>query len=427
MTITTSPATLTNIEDLTLPNGVRLVYQHIPSAPRVAMACYIAGGNLMDPVPGAIDIIDRLLMKGTKTRSQEDIAVAIDGLSLEMDVDSRRDYSVLGATLLPEDLDASFELIHDIFYNATLSEFEREKVKIAGELHMELDSPKSRASDGLFKTVYANTPYGLTSSVFLETLAQHSSMDAAMAQYHAIYQPSRMIWSVAGPIDKDAVVSALTRWLPAKSQIAAPNTHDTWVKTLNAYQLAQDIMVPLPKDDGNQAHIYQGWIAPPVASDDYYPLAVMNTLLGAAGLTARLFLELRDKQGLAYNVRSSYDAYCHSGLFYLYIGTEPKNRQKCLDGFRDECDKLVTVPVSDKELAETKRNMLGRRAMALETAGQKAGYIGSVVASGRPIEHVARFRERIEAVTANDIQRVASNLFSKPSVIAIAGPSHCFE
>jgi predicted Zn-dependent peptidase len=201
---------------------------------------------------------------------------------------------------------------------------------------------------------------------------------------------------------------------------------DSTQKALRTHTIPTSKLVNVVKDDSAQAHIYKAWMAPPVDSDDTYAISVMNTLFGGAGLSARLFLELRDKQGLAYSVRSSFDAYRYSGLYKIYIGTEPSNKDKCLVGFETECGKLINELVSAQELAETKTNMLGRRQVFLETSSQWAAYVGGSLAQGRTLAQLAEYEDRILSVTSADIQRVSQQIFNSANVISIVGPSSIF-
>ncbi len=405
-----------------LSNGATLLHTPIETAPRLAISMFLPGGNLLDPVPGLSDMVDRLLMKGTQTRSQEQISIEIDGLTLEVDTDTKRDYSSIHATLLEEDLDTSFELIADFFYNATFAEFEREKQKITGEVMMDLDSPKSRASDQFIRKMFENTPYGTVSSVILDSLPSLNSVEDLKAYYKKTLTPSNMIVSVAGNIDHDQFAKALEKHFPKDAQ-PAPQVDAALQQKLSALSLTQDEWVTFARDDSSQAHIFKGWLVPETRHEDYAPLALMNTILGAAGLSSRLFLELRDKQGLAYNVRSTYEAYKHKGLFYLYIGTEPKNKEKCLQGFIDEVNKLADIPVSAEELADAKRNILGRRSVFLETAHQQANYIGANYTQGRTLQEIAEVPAQIESVTSEDVQRVVRKYLLQPSLVSVVGPS----
>jgi zinc protease len=412
-------------QQLKLSTGATLLYTPIETAPRLAISMFLPGGNLLDATPGLSDMVDRLLMKGTHTRNQEQISIEIDGLTLEVDSDTKRDYSAIHATLLEEDLDASFALIADFFYNVTFSEFDREKQKIIGEVMMDLDSPKSRASDQFIRRMFENTPYGIVSSVILDALSSLNSVDALKAHYQSVFTPRNLIVSVAGNIALDKIAKALEQYFPNGAE-KAPVVEESVRAKLQNLSLTQDELITFARDDSSQAHIFKGWLVPEARHEDYAPLSLMNTILGAAGLSSRLFLELRDKQGLAYNVRSTYEAYRHKGLFYLYIGTEPKNKDKCLKGFIEEVNKLAEIPVSAQELADAKRNVLGRRSVFLETAHQQANYIGANFTQGRTLEEIDQVPEQIEAVSPADVQRVAQQYLLQPALTSLVGPSRIF-
>jgi predicted Zn-dependent peptidase len=226
-----------------------------------------------------------------------------------------------------------------------------------------------------------------------------------------------MLFSLVGDLPADRVQAVLDRYFVRDGQ-----TNYQHVQPLDNVILTRDDYVTTAKDDSAQMHLFKGWFAPPVNHPDYAAMVVLNTILGGAGLTSRLFLELRDKQGLAYVVRSQYEASQFIGLFSLYIGIEPGNRQKALTGFDVECRKLMDIPVSAQELDEAIENTLGRRVVYLETAAQQAGYIGAQMALGCPLTSLDDFNPRIHAVTAADIQRVAQAVLSQPAITSAVGP-----
>ena len=409
-------------EESRLKNGATLLYTPIETAPRLAFSLFLPGGNLLDTVPGLSDMVDRLLMKGTQSRTQEQISVEIDGLTLEVDSDTKRDYTAIHATMLEEDLDASFDLIADFFHQATFAEFEREKQKVSGEVMMDLDSPKSRASDQFIRGIFQGTPYGTVGSEILEALPRLESVEQLRGYYHSVFNPKNLIVSVAGNIRPEKVARTMEAFFPA-NQLEPGTVSPSLESRMRSLNLTQPELVTFARDDSSQAHIYKGWLMPDNRHEDYAPIALLNTILGAAGLSSRLFLELRDKQGLAYNVRSSYEAFKYKGLFSLYIGTEPKNKEKCLKGFIEEVDKLINIPVSETELADAKRNILGRRSVFLETAHQQANYIGANYTLGRSLDEIALVPEQLQAVIPADIQRVAQKYLAQPALVSIVGPS----
>jgi zinc protease len=403
------------IQTVTTQHGMTVYALDLPHSPRLAINLYLQGGNRHDLVPGMQDVLDRLVLKGTTTYDQEAFAIALDSLSLELDMDTRRDYSVMAATLLPEDWQPALALMNDVLHNATFTEFDRETERMVGEIAMELDAPKAKAGDLLTRSLFPDHPYGVTGSVMLKHLPGMQLNEAFRQQYRQVFHLQGARFVIAGPLprnwqqDLDAALTPHTSPLPPRKALPA-------LQPLQPQQLHH--VVP----DSSQCHIYQSWVLPAATHEDYTPLQVLNTVLGGAGLSARLFTELRDKQGLAYNVRSALDAYEACGTFTLYIGTEPKNRQRCLEGFAQEIDKLVNVPVPTKELEEARLNLIGRRALGLETAYQQVSLIGGTLALGRPLSYIETFEQRILAVTAEDIQRVAQTYLTQPSLVAFAGP-----
>jgi len=411
-----------NTTETTLKNGAILLHTHQKTAPRIAISFFVRGGNLMEPKAGLSDLIDQLLLKGTEKRSQEQISIELDGLTLELDTEARRDYAVLHAKLLEEDLETSFELISDIFYNTTYADMEREKQKLVGEIAMSLDSPKSRASDQFYRKVFENTPYGRVDSVVLESLEHMNSVSELKQYAQAVFAPKNLVVSCVGNIDQKQVIALVEKYF-SKQGSGALKPDAELEKRLKELAFKADEKITFPRDDSSQAHIFRGWLVPHSRHEDYAAISMLNTILGAAGLSSRLFLELRDKQGLAYNVRSNYESFRYRGLFSLYIGTEPKNIEKCLKGFQDEIDKLINIPVSEKELSDAKRNLLGRRSIMLETAGRQAAFIGTSYLQGRSLAEIAAIPSQIQAVTTADVQRIAKTYLTGPSVVSIVAAS----
>ena len=413
---------LDHVEEKQLSCGAKLIYKHLLSAPRLAFGIFLPGGNRLDRIPGEADIRDRLMSKGTSKQDQEAIANTIDGLSLEIDVDTKRDFSLVSGILLPEDLAPSLGLAMELIFDSTFNELDKEKFKIAGEIQMELDSPRARASDMLIRQIFGDTAYGVVGTVMLEHLDKMTSPEWFHSRQAAVYHPSRWNIIVSGDTNIETLARAIDAAIePYLAKLGSPEPADSL--DYSGLTIPKDHQATFARDDSNQAHIFQAWMGPTVTNPDYPALVVMNTILGGAGLSSRMFVELRDKQGLAYNVRSSLEGFKDCGLISLYIGTNPENKQKCLDGFKAEIQKLMDTPVGTQELSDAKRNILGRRKVFLETAGQQVGYIGSNLLLGRTFADMARMDETIQAVTSDDIQRVTQSYLSQPSVVSIVAPS----
>ena len=180
--------------------------------------------------------------------------------------------------------------------------------------------------------------------------------------------------------------------------------------------------IEITKPDMNQAHIIKGWIADTANSDDYPALALLNIILGASGLSSRLFLELRDKKGLAYVVRSSYDLAKLAANFSIYIATEPKNIDVSLKGFDEEIQKIKNVLVSEEELENAKNNIFGKWAFIGETNSQQANWLAHYGINGFGFDFQESAKERIKKVTPQDIMDCANKYFNEKSVTVILKP-----
>ena len=409
------------IQTIPLSNGATLYFKSLPSAPRVAFGVYTFGGNRLDPKPGLTDVVDNLLNEGTHKRTSEQIAVELDGLSLSLDNDTRRDYCVMSGACLKEDLAESLELVADLLFNSTMADVEKEKVRLTGELTMELDSPRAKSHDLLTDTLFEGTPYRASLSKLRAMLPTIKSSEELLEHYRRIYHPANMVISVVGNVEPDLIRSLLEACFVRPDGGAGSSLADA--NKLDCPTLKESKMVTGSQEESNQMHIYKAWFAPQLSHADYVPLWLLNNILGGKGLTSRMFLELRDKQGLAYTVRSQYEASKYLGVFSLYIGTDPSNREKALKGFDVECQKLMDIPVSAAELADSKENLMGKQQIYLETAHQQSLYIGAQLSLGLTIADINSWMDRLAGVTADDIQRVAQSTFSAPSIISAVGPS----
>jgi len=167
--------------------------------------------------------------------------------------------------------------------------------------------------------------------------------------------------------------------------------------------------------------IAKGWLVPEVKSPDYVPLKVLNSLLGS-GMSSRLFMNLREKQGLAYVVNSLYPTHSEKSRFVLYIGTDPKNYDKVMTGFENEMSRIQTEPVTSEELQDAKDKLAGGFALAHETNGSQAFYLGLYEMMGVGYQYDMTYPKLIQEVTVNDIQRVAQKYFSQPSITSVVKP-----
>ncbi len=396
-----------------LSNNIKVITRKNPNTPRIAINLFMGSGVKYESLAGTANLTGRLLLQGTKSRSSEDIANELDSNAIELSVESKQDYLRARLQFLNEDFKTAIDLLEDTIKNSTFENIEKEKTKFMGELRLELDSPKTQAFDNLVKTMFHNHPYGHSHTVILEELPLIKVEDIKEYYFKKSLIPDRMLFSVVGDIEREEVLKILEEKF---NDIKQPNIADIEVPIPH---LLQSKTVTISREDAAQAQIVQGWIGPAISDEDFPALTVLNVILGSSGLSSRLFIELRDKKGLAYNVRSSLESLKHLGLYTVYIGTAPNNIETCIEGFETEINRLKNELVSAKELEDAKTNYLGKRAFLHETNSQQAYYLGYYDIMGLSAQYDARIEEKIKAVTSEDIQRAANRYFSQNHVISI--------
>ncbi len=397
-----------------LDNGIELFYKRNANTPRVAL-CFNFSLNNPFQHPGVYSLMARLFMQGTKNRSAEQIANDLDKYAIEFSSEIKLDYLKFKFVCLNEDFDKALEIFEDIIKNTTFEDFYKEREKLAGEIQAELDSPKSKVVDNYFKNLYAGHHYGYTNTVILDNLKNISKEDVINA-YKIFTEDSKKVMAFVGDLEYDTVYSALNKTFGniAKSVKELPE--------LAKPELTQAKELSIVKPDANQAHIIQGWYVQPPSGEDYPALTLMNIILGASGLSSRLFLELRDKKGLAYVVRSSYDIARLCANFSIYIATEPKNIEVSLQGFKEEIEKIKTTLVSVEELENAKNNILGKWAFSQENNSQQATIYAYHAITGLGFDFSERAKEMIKSVTPEQIKNCANKYFNDNYVLSIIRP-----
>ena len=401
------------MEKIILKNGISLIYKKATNTPRVAVCCDISIGK-QETTPGTYAILNRLLTQGTQTRNAEQLAEEFEKNGIDLYTEMKSDYWKFSALALNEDFEIAMELLSDIMQNSTLENFEKEVTKFKGETIASLDSPSAKARDTFVENLYKNHQYGHTGTVILNTIDQINKEEIKSA-YNALLYNSKKVFSIIGDIEKEKVVEILEKYFGKFNSTEINNT-------MFMPELGESKVVTVTKNDVQQAQIYQGWLVPSHNHEDSPALSVLNTILGSSGLSSRLFLELRDKKGLAYTVRSIYNKNRMCGDFRVYIATEPKNIKTSLRGFKIEIDKLKNELVSEKELFDAKNNIIGKLQFLTETNQQKAGTTAFYELENLGYEHLEKWIDKINQVSSEDIKRVANMYLGEINMLMVLAP-----
>jgi len=407
------------MKKINLSNGITVILKENKNTPRTAITFYLSLEE-GEKISGTFDILNRLFLQGTKTRTAEQLSKETDENAIEIYSEMKADYIRFKAVCLNEDVELMLDILQDIIQNSTLEDFSKEVIKIKGEIEAELESPKSKTYDYFYKNIYQNHPYGCTSSKIMEHIDEITKEDVRDA-YTNILKNSKKIISVVGDFDEKAILNLL------ESHFATLKDNKNYECTIPIPELNEDKLICIEKDDAKQAQIIEGWLFPTYNTKQYATICILNSILGSSGLSSRLFLELREKQGLAYTVRSSYEPKRKCAIFCIYIGTEPKNIKTAVDGFKKEIDKIMTIPVSEKELEDAKNNVIGKRAFYTETNLLEASCLALYECQNLGHDYEEKLIEELKNVSSDDILRCSKEYFSKPKVLTVLAPKSCLD
>ena len=398
------------MRELILNNNIKVCVKQNKNTPRVALTLNL---SISEPekFSGEYSLMNRLLLKGTKKYSSEELSTILDENAIDFSTEIKLDYLRFRFVCLNEDFEKALEILREVILNSTFDEFEKERVKLKGELTAELDSAKVKVSDLFTRTIYKNHYYGNSYTKVLETLDKLNGNEVKQSYFNILNNSTKTL-ALVGDVDAtllEKYLSDIPASIETESHIVSPNP----IK-----QEYGEII----KKDANQAQIIQGWIVPTIDSPEYPVLMLMNVILGASGLSSRLFLELREKKGLAYTVRTSYETHKKSAVFSIYIGTEPSNIKTSIAGFKEEIEKIKTIPVSETELKNAVNNLIGKQQFVTETNSQQANMMAYYSIMGKPFEYQKTVVEMLHKVTPDDILSCANKYFTDDYVLSIIKP-----
>ena len=400
------------MREFTLTNGIKTCVKQNINTPRVALTLNLLI-NEEEKFAGEYTMMNRLLLKGTTNYSSEELAAILDENAIELYTEMKYDYLRFRFTCLNEDFEKALSVLSDIILNSTFEEFDKETEKLKGELIAELDTAKVKISDLFTKTIYKNHLYGHSYTRILEDLDKITKEDVVNS-FKKILTTSKKTIVLAGDIEENGLLEKYLGILPAStnndSNIPQPE------------KLVKDY-AEIIKNDANQAQIIQGWRVGTIKDDEYTTLMLLNIILGASGLSSRLFLELREKKGLAYTVRTVYETHLKSAVFSIYIGTEPGNIQTSIDGFKEEIEKIKNIPVSEEELHNAKNNLIGKQQYLFETNTKQANILAYYSILGKDFDFRDSVLKRVKQITAKDIQDCANKYFTDDYVLAVIKPA----
>ena len=397
-----------------LSNGIVVLVTENPTADIIAARCFFAGGERAETADksGLTHLAASLMTRGTERHSSLEIAEQIESIGASLGTESSSDYFLLSLKTISSDFHDMLLLGSEILRSPSFpsSELDLERRLTIQAIRSQQERPFTIAYDHLQRLLYGAHPYGF-SSLGTEESVGTITRDHLVDFHQHHLRPDQMVVSIAGKILPERAIALVSEafgdWHSPNQPLVISNPKPQFQPRLVTHE-----------QDTQQAIVMIGYPAPAVSSPDYAALKIISTYLGN-GLSSRLFVELREKRGLAYEVSAFYPTRLETSQFVAYMGTASQNTGIALEGLRHECERLATVMLTEQELEICKSKLLGQYALGKQTNGQIAQVYGWYEVIGLGLEFDRQFVEQIEAVTLSDVQNVAQKYFSTPAICVV--------
>jgi predicted Zn-dependent peptidase len=407
-----------------LPCGLRIVTEAVPTMRSVALGVWVGVGSRDESAKqaGASHYLEHLLFKGTAQRSALEISAAIDRLGGEINAFTAKEFTCFYARVLDNDLPVAMDVVVDLVLSSTITgpDYESERGVILEEIAMHDDDPGDVVHDMFASAMFGDTPLGRPILGTVESI-ESLGRDTVRRYYRRWYRPEHMVVAAAGNLDHAAVVRMVKKAFAAGgADVTDDGQRTAAVRRVQPKPRHGGEIAVIPRTT-EQVNLVLG--VPGVDRSDprRFPLGVLNAALGG-GMSSRLFQEVREKRGLAYSVYSYHSQYSDAGLFGVYAGCLPKKVDDVLDLCRAELQRVCNRGVTVEELDRGKGQLRGSLVLGMEDTSSRMNRIGKSELVYGEMLSLDEVLGRIEAVTLDDVQAVASELLTVTPTLAVIGP-----
>jgi len=402
-----------------LSNGLRVLTAPIDSARSVTCYVMLAAGSRYENAQnrGIAHFAEHMFFKGTERRpTAKDIALEVDGFGGEFNAFTSKEYTGYYIRCAGEQRDQALDVLVDMVRNSKFDaeEIEREKGVIVEEMNMYFDTPRDYVGSVYDEILFGDNPLGWETLGTKETVTA-ATRDTFTDYLSSWYKPARMVVGVAGMIG-DGLMSRLEELL------GDIEPGDTGNPAPSAVERSAEPRVRIRAKDSDQANICLGVPSYPLGHPDRYALQLLGTVLGS-GMSSRLFLEVRERRGLAYYVYGLNNSYTDAGTLVSQAGVDLKRADEAVGVIADEFKRLAEEPVPEAEFEKARALAKGRFVLQTESPnGLLLFGLRREVVEGEAIEP-DELLANLDSVTVDDVYRVAQDVIGTQGLrLAVIGP-----
>ena len=414
----------------TLDNGLRII--HLPSDSQVVYCGYQINAGTRDELPGEEGLAhfcEHVTFKGTERRKAWHILNCLESVGGDLNAYTNKEGTVYYAAILKEHIARAVDLLSDIVFHSTYpqQEIDKEVEVICDEIESYNDSPAELIYDEFENILFKGHPLGHNILGTAEQVRQFTTEDA-LRFTRKLYRPDNAIFFAYGDIDFKKLVKLLktlnfehgtlnfmngkTSETPTAEMEAGDANHKVQSSKFKVQSKVAGQTIVMQKNT-HQAHVMIGAQAYDVHDDRRMPLYLLNNILGGPGMNAKLNLALREHNGLVYTVESPMVAYGDTGTWSIYFGCDEHDVKRCLRLVRKELDKLMEKPLSEAQLRAAKKQIKGQIGVACDNRENFALDFGKSFLHYGWEKNVDRLYEQVDAITAQQMQQVARELFDE--------------
>ncbi len=394
-----------NLRRTVLPNGLIVLTERMEHLRSVAMGVWVQSGSRYEApeINGISHFVEHMLFKGTRSRSAQHIAREMDSIGGNLDAFTGKETICFSVKALSNHVPIALDVLSDLVLNPTFADLdiERERGVILEEIKIDEDNPDVLVHEIFTQNFWKDQPLG--KPILGTTQTVSSLQQTTLFDYHADrFRGGNMVFSAAGNLQHDQFVEAVA----AKFSTLAAGTTEL------AFQSPQ-VSAPIilrNKRSLEQVQICLGVPSPPITDENRYATLILNTVLGG-GMSSRLFQTIREERGLAYSIYSDLSPYSDTGSLCVYAGTSADKTLEMIRLVMDEFRSLKENLLSDEELTRAKEQVKGNILLGLESSGSRMSNLARQEMYFKHFFSVDEVLERLDAVTAEQVQTMAEKLF----------------
>ncbi|MFB0499209.1 putative Zn-dependent peptidase [Mucilaginibacter sp. OAE612] len=397
----------------TLPNGIRILYKHWPSA--ITHCCFIVNAGSRDEAPGQEGLahfIEHLLFKETERRNTNQILNRLELVGADLNAYTTKEYTCIHASLLNQHLDRTMDLFEDILFHSTFPDDEQEKERgvILDEIASYLDQPEEAIQDDFEELLFKEHPMGQNILGTPETVGRLNG-DDIRGFIAANYNTTEMIFAVHGNYEFRKLVAMSEKYF---GHVPLNELQKNRVKPVQSTGSIHIVNKPI-----SQTHCIIGTQAYSSSHEHKWGLLLLNNLLGGVGMSSRLNLEIREKHGIAYTVESNYTPLTDTGIFSIYFGTDTEKANKASKLIHKELKKLREQKLGSLQLHQARQKFIGQIALAEENRMSLIIAMAKSMIDFNRVDTLEEIFAKINQVSAEQLLEISNEIFDNDRLITL--------